>query len=370
MIELIRGTHSIVSLGGNGPAGSESGGEVKGLGELLGAASDAERAERGSETGAVGEKAYPLALKLSSIDVANEGGETAPDATAVHVTAEGRDLDGGVDALLEALLGEGHEGLLNDLVGQGLLVVHIANLGRNVGEDGALGVGEVVVVEKASIRLLDELAGRGVEGKVVEAIQGGLGAVLGVAVNTLGEELLALVVGTVGAVKSLSVAVDGVVAINVGVLAGQVGLVEIVGVGHVAAAKTGLDGNRGIRADKHGNAASTTGRAGIALGVEGDITSDDNGVTAVPGGGLDPVDGVEESVGTTVAGVDSINTLNVGVLAEKLHQDRLDGLGLVEKSLGTDLEAADGVGVDLIVLEEAGDGSQGERVDVCSHMAN
>ena len=365
----IRNTHSIVSLGGDGPAGSESGGEVECLGELLYAASDAERAERGSETGAVGKEAYPLTLKLGAVDVADEGGETAPNATAVHVTAEGRDLDGGVDALLEALLGESHEGLLNDLVGQGLLIVHVANLARNLGKDGALGVGKVVVVKEASIRLLDELAGRGVEGKVVEAVQGGLGAVLGVAVDTLGEELLALVVGAVGTVKSLGVAVDGVVAIDVGVLAGQVGLVEIVGVGHVAAAETGLDSNRGVRADKHGDAAGTTGRAGIALGVESDITGDNNGVTAVPGGGLDPVDGVEESVGTTVAGVDGIDTLDVGVLAEKLHQDGLDGLGLVEKGLGTDLEAADRVGVDLIVLEETGDGSQGERVDVCRRMA-
>ena len=113
--------------------------------------------------------------------------------------------------------------------------------------------------------------------------------------------------------------------VNDGVLAGQVGLVEVVGVLDVGTTETGLEGKRSVRANEHGNAASTTSGPGSALAVEGNVTSNDNGVAAVPRRGLDPVDGVEKSVGAAVAGVDSIHTLNVGVAGglEKLHQHTL-----------------------------------------------
>ena len=61
---------------------------------------------------------------------------------------------------------------------------------------------------------------------------------------------------------------------------------------------------------------------------------------------------VEEGIGSAVAGVDRVNTLEVRVVAKQLHQDTLDGLGLVEDGLSTDLEAADRVGVDVVVLQE------------------
>ena len=50
-----------------------------------------------------------------------------------------------------------------------------------------------------------------------------------------------------------------------------------------------------VGADEHGECTSTTGGATAALSVDGDVTADDNRVPAVPGGGLDPVDSVEES---------------------------------------------------------------------------
>ena len=111
-----RGTYGIIHLGGHSAALDEPVGDVESLGDALGAADDAEGAEAGSQTGAVAEETNSLALKILVVDNANQTGETTPDATTVHVTAVGGDLDGGVDTLLEALLGEGHEGLLNNLV--------------------------------------------------------------------------------------------------------------------------------------------------------------------------------------------------------------------------------------------------------------
>lgn len=176
---------------------------------------------------------------------------------------------------------------------------------------------------------------------------------------------LTLAVVAVGSVESLGVAVDGVVAVDVGVLAGQVGLVEVVGMLHVGTTQAGLDDDGGVRADKHGNGTSTTSRAGSTLGVESNVAGNDNGVTTIPGRGLDPVDRVEEGVGTTIAGVDGVDTLEVGVVAKQLHENRLDRLGLVEDGFSADLDTADRVLVDVVFFEEVGGDGQGHGVDVC-----
>jgi hypothetical protein len=222
------------------------------------------------------------------------------------------------------------------------------------------------VVEETSIRLLDKLASGRVESKVVETVEAGLGRVLtvGGAVGAIGLLGLTLAVGAVGGIESLAVAVDGVVAINVWVLAGKVGLVEIVGVLHIGTTQTGLGNNRGVGADQESDGTGTTSGASIALGVESDITGNDNGIATVPSRRLNPVDGVENSVGTTVAGVDGVDTLDVGVVAKELHKNTLDRLGLVEKSLGTNLEETNRVGVDVVVLEELRGSGKSERVDI------
>lgn len=344
-------TYLIISLRRDGAAGLQTGGNVQSLANGLDAADDAERQESGGETRAVAEEANSLVLESLAVGKGQQAGQSTPDTGAVHVTAKSGHLDGGVDALLVALLGEGHESLLESLVGQGLLVVHVTQLRGDLSKSSSISVAQEVVVQQSGVRLLDQLAGGGVEGKVVEAVQGGLGLVdtVGGAVSQLG---LLFAVVTVGGVEGLCVAGQGEVAVDDRVLAGQVGLVEVVGVLHVAATQTRLDNNRSVRANENGDGTSATGGAGSTLCVEGNVAGDNNGIAAVPGGGLDPVDAVEEGVGAAVAGVDGVDTLNVGVVAKQLHQDRLDRLGLVEDGLSANLEAADRVDVDVVVLEQ------------------
>lgn len=265
-----------------------------------------------------------------------------------------------------------HESLLDRLISDRGGVVEVQKLAGDLGEEGVLGVLQVVVVEQAGVRLSDELASRGVESHVVKAVErdllvsGGAVGAVGVAICLTGELLLAGVVGLVTGVNSLGVAADGVVTVDVRVLAGEVRLVEIVDVSHVSATETGLEDDGRIGTDEEGNAASTASRAGISLLVESNVTSDNNRVAAVPSGGLNPVDSVENSVSAAVAGVHGIDTLDVGVagLSEELHKHRLDGLGLVEQSLGADFEAANVLGIDIVLLDERRDGGEGKRVDV------
>lgn len=359
-------SYLVVGLRGDGTAGLKTSGNVQHAGDLLNATVDTERQETGSKTRAVAEETDSLALKILVVDNADQTGQATPDTATVHVTAVGGNLDAGVNTLLEALLGESHEGLLKNLVGQGLLVVHVAELRSDLSKGRRVGIGEVVVVEETSVRLLDKLAGGRVESKVIETVEVGLGRVITVgdavgAVSLLG---LTLAVGAVGGIESLGVAVDGVVAINVGVLAGEVGLVEIVGVLHVGTTQTGLGNDRGVGTDQESDSTGTTSGASIALGVESNITGNDNSIATVPSGRLNPVDGVENSVGTTVASVDGVDTLDVGVVAKELHKNTLDRLGLVEKSLGTNLEVTNRVGVDVVVLEKLGGSGKSERVDI------
>ena len=291
-------------------------------------------------------------------------GQATPNTSAVHVTAEGGNLESRRNALVKALLGQGHERLLDNLVGQGLPVVHIADLTRHLTEYLLVGIRKVVMVEQTSIRLLDKLAGGSMETHVVEAVERSLRSISAVAVGTLLLRL-ALHVITVSGIESLGVAGQREVAVENRVLAGEVGLVKVVGVLHVGTPQTGLGHNRGVRANKHGDATGTTSGPGIALSIEGNVSSNDDSISTIPGRRLNPVHGVKESVGTTVAGVDGIDTLNASVVPEQLHQDGLDGLGLVENRLGTDLEAANGVRVDVVVLEKPGDGGQSKGVNVC-----
>lgn len=360
--------HLVVGSGGQDVAGLKTVLEVKLLNHVGDVANNLGAEHGGGETTAVAEKTDALGLVGGEADVADQTGQTGVDRGSVHVTAESSNLKTGLDAVGETLLGQTHEGLLDGLVGQRSGVVEVTELRGDLSEGRVGGVGEVVVVEHASEGLLDQLAGRGVEEDVVEAVQRGL-SLLGGTVGTVLvglQDLLAGIEALVAGVNGLSVAAQGEVAVNNGVLAGEVGLVEVVGVGEVRGTETGLENNGGIGTDEHSNTTSTTGGAGSTSGVQSNITTDDDGVTAIPGGRLEPVDAVEDSVGTTVAGVDGVDTLNVGVAvgSKQLHQNGLDGLGLVQESLSADLETTDRLGVDVVLVHEGREGGQGHGVDV------
>jgi hypothetical protein len=50
--------------------------------------------------------------------------------------------------------------------------------------------------------------------------------------------------------------------------------------------------------------------------------------------------------------------------SKKLHQHRLDRLGLVKKGLCADLKTTDRLGVDVVLAKEGGARGQSKRVDV------
>lgn len=323
------------------------------------------------QTASVAEDTNSLALEGFAVDVRQQTAKTSIDATAVHVTALSRHLNAGLHALVEALLGQTHEGLLHDLIGQRLLVIHISELRRNITKSWCRRVSEVIVVEQAAIGLGNELAGRSMECHVVKSVKRGLcglfTSTVGVTVGTVGKSLqlsFPCIVGSVAGIYSLCVTLHGELAIDDGVFASKIWLVEVVGVSHVGTSQTWLHGEWCIRADQHSYATSSASGSRSSLGIERNVSSHDDGVSSIPGRRLEPVDGVEEGVGTTVASIHGIHTLNRGVFTKQLHEDRLDGLGLVEDGLGTDFETSNGVGVDLVLAQQVRDGGKCERVDI------
>ena len=100
-----------------------------------------------------------------------------------------------------------------------------------------------------------------------------------------------------------------------------------------------FENDGGVGSDQHGTGSGTTSGSCGTLGVDGNVTCEDDGVPAVPGRRFDPVDGVKDGGGGTVASVFAVDTLDVKVsrLGEKVHEGRLDGFGLVDDGLGTDV---------------------------------
>lgn len=322
------------------------------------------------ETATVREEGDALGLARIEGDIAEQAGETSIDGGRVHVTTHGGNVETGTHTLSEAFLGQSHEGLLDGLVAERLVVIQVTQFRRNFGKSGVLGVGKVVVVEHAGIGLLHQLAGRSVEQDVVEAVKRSLSLIMldsiGAILSLALEHLFTSGIGLIASINSLGVALEREMAIDDGVFASKIGLEEIISVGEVTATETRLEHNRGVRANQHGHGTSTTSGAGSSLGIEGNVTADNNGISAVPGRRLNPVDAVEYSVGTTVASIDGVDTLNVGVSmrSKKLHQHRLDRLGLVKKGLCADLKTTDGLGVDVVLAKEGGTRGQSKRVDV------
>lgn len=119
-----------------------------------------------------------------------------------------------------------------------------------------------------------------------------------------------------------------------------------------------VQGEERVGAHEHGNATCTTGRTTGRLFVEGNVGCYDDGVSPVPGPGLDPVYSVEESISSAVAGVNSVNTFNACVAGrlEEGCKNGLDGLGLVDQGFRAYFETTDGVGVNAVFPEEGGHG--------------
>lgn len=351
-----------VGLAGNNLHAGEAALEVSSLDELLGGAVDADGEHGGGGTRTERVEEDTLALDLCRGDVGEQRNETTVERCGVHVTTSADSVHAWLElGLLETLAVSG-ESLLDILVGDGRLAVELSELGGDRGVLLVLGVSDKVVVQQAAETLLYELRVRAVEESVVKVLnldRSEVGSVR-VAVDTVGGTVAelgsTLTVGVVGLVEASKVGLDGLRTVDLGVLRGEVGLVEVPEVAHVGTV-SGLEDEGCVRADKHGNGTCTTDGTGRALGVDCNVTSHDNGVTAVPRAALHPVDGVEESGGTAVAGVLAVNALDVVVSggSKEVHEDSLDGLGLVNDGLGTDIETTNAAGVNVVLLEEARD---------------
>lgn len=94
----------------------------------------------------------------------------------------------------------------------------------------------------------------------------------------------------------------------------------------------------GIGSDQHSASPGTTSRPGRTLGIDGNVTGEDDGVSSIPGRRLDPVDGVENSGSGAIAGILAVDTLDIVIarLRKKVHKGSLDGFRLVDDGLGAD----------------------------------
>ena len=68
-----------------------------------------------------------------------------------------------------------------------------------------------------------------------------------------------------------------------------------------------------VGSDQHGAGSSTTGGSCGTLGIDSDVTGEDDSISSVPGIRLDPVDCVENCGGGAIAGVFVIDTLDIVV---------------------------------------------------------
>jgi len=121
--------------------------------------------------------------------------------------------------------------------------------------------------------------------------------------------------------------------------------------------KLTLEDDGSVRSNQDGTGSGSSSRSSRTLRVDGDISSENDGVPSIPTLTLDPVDGVEKSSGSSVASVLGIDSLDVGVSVrlEEIHEHTLDRLGLVDDRLGSNIESTDRLGVDVELLEETGD---------------
>ena len=87
-------------------------------------------------------------------------------------------------------------------------------------------------------------------------------------------------------------------------------------------ARTSVKDQGRIWPNQHGDGPGSAAGPGRARRIDGDIAAHHQGQAAVPGRGLDPVEGVEEGGGATVAGVGGVYALQVCVPAGRKQLKR------------------------------------------------
>jgi hypothetical protein len=104
-----------------------------------------------------------------------------------------------------------------------------------------------------------------------------------------------------------------------------------------------LKDNGGVGANQDGTSSGATSRACSTFGVDGNITCNNNCISAIPRAGFDPVDSVEEGGSGAVARVFRVDSFNVKVsrLGKEIHEGCFNRLGLVDDGLGPDVETTD-----------------------------
>lgn len=104
-----------------------------------------------------------------------------------------------------------------------------------------------------------------------------------------------------------------------------------------------FEDQRSVRSDEHSTSTCSTNWTSAAFSVDCNVSCENDSVTTIPRRALNPVDRIEERRCGTVAGIFRVDTLNIRVArgCKEVHKDCFDRLGLVNDSLGTDIEATD-----------------------------
>ena len=160
-------------------------------------------------------------------------------------------------------------------------------------------------------------------------------------------------VTVVARIQRIEITSDRQLPVNLRILGLEVRFIEVVHVFHAIASRR-LNHYWRVRPDQHGHATDSSSWSCVDLVVQSDIASHNDGITSIPRGRLDPVDGIEDRICATIACIQIINAFDVGVAGslEHLHQYGLAGLGFVKDGFCTDFEAADAGKINGIFVDE------------------
>mmetsp|Transcript_21934 Transcript_21934/g.44150 ORF Transcript_21934/g.44150 Transcript_21934/m.44150 type:complete len:205 (+) Transcript_21934:1848-2462(+) len=121
---------------------------------------------------------------------------------------------------------------------------------------------------------------------------------------------------------------------------------------------------RRIPPNQHRHRPRSTRRTRRTPRVSGDIHGHDDGIPSIPSVAFHPGKRIQQRGRPAVTGVDDGGSLDIGIPIEQIHQDSLGALGFVHERLGAHFEAAHGMGIDGVLLQEGVDDGEGHGVDV------